>query len=64
MVKRVIIIPKGLKCPECGSVDLTGRGKDWRLNPDGNNPPRVRIQLFRCKFCGKIFADGEIVGGK
>ena len=60
MAKRRIKIPKGVKCNECGSTNLQGRGKDWRSNSNGNNPPRVLVQLFRCKNCGKIFPDGEV----
>lgn len=60
MVRKRIIIPEGIKCPDCGSVNLTGRGTDWRANQNGDNPPRVKVQLLRCKDCGKIFADGEV----
>ncbi len=60
MAKRRIKIPDGVACPDCRSTDLTGRGTDWRLNLEGSNPPRVKVQLLRCKNCGKIFADGEI----
>lgn len=60
MAKRRIFIPKGVKCPDCGGTDLTGRGTDWRTNPHGNNPTRVLVQLLRCKGCGLIFADGEV----
>lgn len=64
MVRRRIEIPEGVKCTECGSTNLIGRGTDWRVNPHGNNPPRVIVQLYRCKSCGKIFADGEVkIGG-
>jgi len=60
MAKRRIMIPEGVCCPDCGSKNLTGRGTDWRVNPYGNNPPRIVVQLLRCKECGKIFADGEV----
>lgn len=60
MAKRRIKIPKGIKCPDCNSSDLTGRGTDWRANPDGDNPPRILVQLLRCKNCGKIFSDGRV----
>jgi DNA-directed RNA polymerase subunit RPC12/RpoP len=60
MAKRRIEIPKGLKCPECNSADLIGRGTDWRVNPKGDKPPRVRVQLYRCNCCGKIFSNGEV----
>jgi len=60
MAKRRIVIPEGVQCTECGSTDLIGRGTDWRVNPNGDNPPRVLVQMFRCKKCGKIFADGEV----
>ena len=61
MAKRRIVIPEGVKCPDCGSTDLTRRGTDWRANPNGNNPPRVLLQQLRCKNCGKIFTDGEVI---
>ena len=60
MAKRRIVIPEGVKCTDCGSMNLTGRGTDWRNNPYSDNPPRILVQLFRCKDCGKIFADGEV----
>lgn len=59
-MKRKIEVPEGLACSDCGSTDLTGRGTDWRKNPNGNEPPRIKVQLFRCKSCGKIIADGEV----
>ena len=67
MAKRRIIIPEGVICPDCGSTDLIGRGTDWRANPHGDNPPRILLQQLRCKGCGKIFTDGEVIsitGGK
>lgn len=60
MPRRRIVIPKGIKCTDCGSTNLIGRGTDWRNNPNGSKPPRILVQLFRCKDCGKIFADGEV----
>lgn len=60
MARRRIIIPEGTVCPDCGLSNLTGRGIDWKANPYGDNPPRIKVQMLRCKDCGKIFADGEI----
>lgn len=58
--KRVIKIPEGLCCNECGSRDLIGAGKDWKRNPDGDIPPRIRAQKLRCRDCGKIMIDGKV----
>jgi len=60
MAKRRIVVPEGVRCTECGSTNLRGRGTDWRNNPNGNDPPRILVQLFRCNDCGKIIADGEV----
>jgi len=57
--KRVIIIPPNVKCTECGSKNLTGRGTDWRVNPYGDNPKRIKVPCYQCEDCGKIFVDGE-----
>jgi rubredoxin len=66
MARKKIKIPEGVSCPDCGSKELIGRGTDWRNNPDGDNPPRIKIQLLRCKNCGLIFPDGKVEenGGK
>jgi DNA-directed RNA polymerase subunit RPC12/RpoP len=55
--KRIIIIPKGLRCKQCGSGDLRGAGKEWKVNPDGDNPPKIKIQKYKCAKCGYIFLD-------
>ncbi len=60
MSRRTIKIPEGVKCPVCGSSELRGGGTYWRLNPRGNNPFKVKVQLLSCKKCGKIFPDGEV----
>ena len=60
MARRRIVIPEGVVCLDCGSTNLTGRGTDWKANPHGDNPPRIKVQMLRCKDCGKIFADGEV----
>lgn len=60
MARRRIVIPEGTVCPDCSSFNLTGRGTDWKSNPNGDNPPRIKVQMLRCKDCGKIFANGEI----
>ncbi len=60
MTRRKIEIPEGVECPRCGSTDLRGRGTDWRLNPRGDNPFKIKVQLLMCKDCGKIFDDGEV----
>ena len=60
MAKRRIIIPEGVKCNECGSTDLRGAGREWKSNPN-KSASHIVVQKFRCKNCGKIFLDGEVV---
>lgn len=55
--KRTVVIPEGLRCPECSSVDLRGAGKDWKGNKHGDNPPRVKVQRYLCKACGFLFRE-------
>jgi len=57
---RKVKIPEGLECNECGSTDLVGVGKEWKRNPHGDAPPRIKVQKLRCKNCGKIMLDGEV----
>jgi len=60
MAKRRIVISEGVRCPDCGSTELRGRGSYWRSNPHGDNPPRIKIRQLLCNNCGRIFADGEV----
>lgn len=60
MVKRRIKIPEWLKCPDCGSNDIRGQGRRWKGNPCSDNPPRIKVQQYCCKSCGKIFAGDKI----
>lgn len=60
MAKRRIRIPEGTKCPACGSDDLIGHGTYWRINRNGDNPSKVKVQHLMCNKCGKFFADGEV----
>lgn len=57
---RKIKIPEGLRCNECDSNDLIGAGKEWKRNPDGGVPRRIKVQKYRCKSCGKIMVDGKV----
>lgn len=59
MAKRTIEIPAKLKCPDCGSNNLTGHGKTWILNPNNENPPKIKVRLYQCQKCGKIFRGNE-----
>jgi rubredoxin len=47
-------------CPECSKIDLKRMGKQWRM---GDNGVRYRVQLYQCKFCGRIFRE-KIKEGK
>ena len=63
-MKRTVVIPEGVKCPDCGSVELRGSGRnEWRNNPaykqGGKQPKRVQCQRFKCCDCGRIFIDKE-----
>lgn len=60
MAKKRINIAVGIVCPDCGSVDLRGAGREWRNNPNGDNPKRIQVQRLRCNKCGRPFTDGEI----
>lgn len=60
MMRRKVVIPKGLKCPDCGNIDaniLIGAGHRWKTNPNNGNPPRIIVQQYKCNKCGKIFAE-------
>lgn len=58
MAKQKIVIPKSFKCPECGSTKLIGAGHRWKTNPnDDEKPPRMLVQQYRYKQCGKLFAE-------
>lgn len=60
MVRRKIVINEGVKCPDCGSNNLVGQGTYWRVNRNGDNPHKVKVQNLRCNDCGRIFKDGEV----
>ena len=62
--KRMVVIPKGVVCRDCGGNDLRGSGvNEWRINPKwkpgSKLPKRVQLQRFKCKTCGNIFTDME-----
>jgi DNA-directed RNA polymerase subunit RPC12/RpoP len=50
------------KCPKCGgSTEILG--ESTVVHPPETGPQGIKLGLYKCKKCGKLFSDEKVIGG-